>query len=176
MNCHFSAREGRPDTFQNSIGQKLVENSLSHFCDIGKRVLAAEIKLRNHKEPKCQAAKSVASHFSEPKEIRPDFKSKDAASTLLSTEDLSARSSAEIIGQDPKCLFGGTTIHSAAHLVKDRIADTLCKDWKHVKILVIDEVSFLSDSDMETLDKNCRNILYGGVPIIFLATFINCHQ
>ena len=50
-------------------------------------------------------------------------------------------------------LFGGTTIHSAAHLATDRIADALCKDWKHVKILDIDEVSFLSDLDMENLDK-----------------------
>ena len=51
------------------------------------------------------------------------------------------------------CLFRGTTIHSAAHLATDRIADALCKDWKHVKILDIDEVSFLSDLDMENLDK-----------------------
>ena len=55
------------------------------------------------------------------------------------------------------CLFGGITIHSAPHLAKTCITDTLCKDWKHVKILAIDEVSFLSDSDMENLDKNCAN-------------------
>ena len=79
------------------------------------------------------------------------------------------------------CLFGGTTIHSAAHLAKDRITDTLCKDWKHVKILVIDEVSFLSDSDMENLDKNCANWLnrtYCTVEswLFFLASFINYHR
>jgi len=74
------------------------------------------------------------------------------------------------------CLFGGTAIHSAAHLAKTRITDALCEDWKHVKILVIDEVSFLSDSDMENLDKQLRkltkrNILYGGVSIIFSGDF-----
>ena len=56
------------------------------------------------------------------------------------------------------CLFGGTAIHSVAHLAKDRIVDTLCKYWKHVKILVIDEVSFLSDSDMENLGKKLRKL------------------
>ena len=70
------------------------------------------------------------------------------------------------------CLFGGTTIHSAAHLRKDRITDALCEEWKHVKILVIDEVSFLADTDMEELDVKLRkltkkNTLYGGTSIIF---------
>ena len=75
------------------------------------------------------------------------------------------------------CLFGGNTIHSAAHLAKTRITDALCEEWKHVKILVIDEVSFLSDKDMETLDKQLRkltkrhNMLYGGVSIIFSGDF-----
>ena len=82
-----------------------MENSLSHFYGVGKRVLAAEIKLRNHKEPKCQDAKSVASHFSDPEEIRPDFQSKGAMSTLLSTEELSAWGRAEIIGQDSETAY-----------------------------------------------------------------------
>ena len=79
------------------------------------------------------------------------------------------------------CLFGGTTIHSAAHLRKDRITDALCEDLKHVKILVIDEVSLFADTDMEDLDKMLRrltkrNILYGGISLIFLATFTNCRR
>ena len=73
-------------------------------------------------------------------------------------------------------LFGGTTIHSTTHVRKDRIADALCEDWKHVKILVIDEVSFLADTDMEELDVKLRkltkkNTLYGGTSIIFSGDF-----
>ena len=45
-----------------------------------------------------------------------------------------------------------------------------------MKILVIDEVSFLSDADMEELDKKLRrltkrNVLYGGISIIFSGDF-----
>ena len=56
------------------------------------------------------------------------------------------------------CLFGGMTIHRAAHLRKGRITDALCEDWKHVKILVIGEVSFLADTDMEELDVKLRKL------------------
>ena len=56
------------------------------------------------------------------------------------------------------CLFGGTTIHRAAHLRKDRITDALCEDWKHVKILVIDEVSLFVDTAMKELDKKLRRL------------------
>ena len=41
---------------------------------------------------------------------------------------------------------------------KDRITDALCEDWKQVKILVIDEVSFLADTDMEELDVKLRKL------------------
>ena len=79
-------------------------------------------------------------------------------------------------------LLRGTTIHSAAHLAKYCITDALCKDWKHVEILVINEVSFLSDSNMETLDKICTNqlnktqVLCGGISILFPETFANWHS
>ena len=55
------------------------------------------------------------------------------------------------------CLFGGMTIHSAAHLNKKSITDALCEDWKSVKVLVINEVSFFKDADMEKLDKSYAN-------------------
>ena len=60
-----------------------MENSLNYFYDVGKRVLAAKTKLHNHEEPKCQNAKSVARHFSEPKEIRSGFKSEDIIDSSL---------------------------------------------------------------------------------------------
>ena len=50
------------------------------------------------------------------------------------------------------CLFGGTTIHSAAHLRKAKITDALCEEWKDVIILIVDEVSFLNDVGVEILD------------------------
>ena len=74
------------------------------------------------------------------------------------------------------CLFGGNTIHGAAHLMKSHITDALCEEWKHVKILIIDEVSFLKDSDIEMLDIKLRrltkkNKLYGGISIVFSGDF-----
>ena len=74
------------------------------------------------------------------------------------------------------CLFGGNTIHGAAHLMKKHITDALCEEWKHVKILVIDEVSFLKDTGVEMLDTKLRrltkrNKLCGGVSVVFLGYF-----
>ena len=65
------------------LGQKLIKISLNHFTTSEKRALAAEIKPHNHEEPKCQNTKSVAIHFSMPKEIRSDFKSRDNIDSSL---------------------------------------------------------------------------------------------
>jgi len=75
-------------------------------------------------------------------------------------------------------LFGGTTIHSAAHLNKTRITETMRTIWLHdVRILVIDEISFFQVSNIEKLDKHLKRLTgrndlpYGGVSIIFSGDF-----
>jgi hypothetical protein len=74
-------------------------------------------------------------------------------------------------------LFGGTTIHSAAHLNKTKITDAMRRVWREqVRILIIDEISFFKASDMKKLDGNLRrltgvNKAYGGVSIVFSGDF-----
>jgi hypothetical protein len=75
-------------------------------------------------------------------------------------------------------LFGGTTIHSAAHLNKSRINDDMRAIWRDdVRILIIDEISFFKGSDVEKLDKQLKkltgryDIVYGGVSIVFSGDF-----
>ena len=75
-------------------------------------------------------------------------------------------------------LFGGVTICKAAFLLKKNAA--LSQDeidqWKDVRILVIDEISFMQDSEILKLDrrlKDCRNRnkVFGGYSIIFAGDF-----
>jgi hypothetical protein len=75
-------------------------------------------------------------------------------------------------------LFGGSTIHSAAHLNKTRITETMRTIWLHdVRILVIDEISFFKVSDIEKLDRQLKRLTgrndlpYGGVSVIFSGDF-----
>ena len=74
-------------------------------------------------------------------------------------------------------LFGGMTIHSAAHLQKTRITDALRKEWEHVRILIIDEISFFNVTEMQKLDKQLKRLTsrhdvpYGGVSIVFSGDF-----
>ena len=73
-------------------------------------------------------------------------------------------------------LWGGITIHSAAHMCKKKITDDLKEEWKEVRILIIDEVSYFSFNDLKTLDKKLRILrdrdkVYGGVSIVFAGDF-----
>ena len=73
-------------------------------------------------------------------------------------------------------LFGGMTIHSAAHLNKKYITEDLCIDWERIIILIIDELSFFKVSDMNELDRKLRrltkrDVMYGGVCIVFSGDF-----
>ena len=75
-------------------------------------------------------------------------------------------------------LFGGTTIHSAAHLNKSRINDEMRAIWRDdVRILIIDEISFFKASDVVKLDKQLKKLtgrydmIYGGVSIVFSGDF-----
>ena len=75
-------------------------------------------------------------------------------------------------------LFGGTTIHSAAHLNKSRINDEMRATWRDdVRILIIDEISFFKASDVVKLDRQLKKLtgrydaVYGGVSIVFSGDF-----
>jgi hypothetical protein len=68
-------------------------------------------------------------------------------------------------------LFGGVTISNAAFLNKQR-ALTLedVNEWQDVRILIVDEVSFMSDKNLLTLDRKLqdignRNKSFGGFSI-----------
>lgn len=77
-------------------------------------------------------------------------------------------------------LWGGITIHSAAHLCKKRITDDLKEEWKDVRILIIDEVSYFSLADLKNLDRKLKTLrscaqIYGGVSIVFAGDFHQLH-
>jgi hypothetical protein len=75
-------------------------------------------------------------------------------------------------------LFNGSTIHSAAHLNKTRLTDEMRSIWREdVRILIIDEISFFTASDVAKLDKQLKKLtgrydmVYGGVSIVFSGDF-----
>jgi len=73
-------------------------------------------------------------------------------------------------------LFGGTTIHSGVYLNKKRVTDKDRQEWE-VDILVIDEISYFSDNDLNKLDRNLKDLNdnqnkpFGGQSIIFSGDF-----
>jgi hypothetical protein len=77
-------------------------------------------------------------------------------------------------------LINGTTIHSVAKLNSKRKnvrANRQSVDWKNVKMILIDEISFLSSRELIKLDSNLRKLtgrkgmLYGGLHMIFVGDF-----
>eukprot|EP00985_Skeletonema_marinoi_P016493 scaffold8885_cov170-Skeletonema_marinoi.AAC.3 len=74
-------------------------------------------------------------------------------------------------------LFGGSTIHGAAHLNKSRLDESMRQIWREdVKILIIDEISFFKTSDMQKLDQQLQKLtgrrkIFGGIPIVFSGDF-----
>ena len=74
-------------------------------------------------------------------------------------------------------LIGGITNSKAAYINQNKqlSADNM-NEWKNVRILVIDEVSFMSDSILRTLNYKLMNIgnrskSFGGFSIIFAGDF-----
>ena len=74
-------------------------------------------------------------------------------------------------------LFGGVTISSAAFLNKQKpLSLEDINEWQDVRILIIDEVSFMSDKHIVTLDNKLkligdRNKPFGGFSIVFAGDF-----
>ena len=70
----------------------------------------------------------------------------------------------------------GSTLHRIACLNKRKISMEDKDSWDSTRILIIDEVSFLDATTIETLDKNMRilkntNDLFGGVQVVFVGDF-----
>lgn len=74
-------------------------------------------------------------------------------------------------------LFGGSTIHGAAHLNKTRLTDAMRRLWREkVRILIIDEISFFKAGDIKKLNAQLQRLMgnsrpYGGVSIVFSGDF-----
>jgi len=75
-------------------------------------------------------------------------------------------------------LFGGVTIVKHAHLSsKQPLTDDDIKEWEDVRILVIDEISFMKDFELKRLDMRLRELRrdrakpFGGLSIIFSGDF-----
>ena len=73
--------------------------------------------------------------------------------------------------------FGGITICKAAFLNKHNPLDEDDMDkWKNVRILIIDEISFMKASQMRKLDENLQKLgkstkPFGGFSIVFSGDF-----
>jgi hypothetical protein len=74
-------------------------------------------------------------------------------------------------------LFGGVTISKAAFLNQNKSLSLDDKNqWQDVQILVIDKISFMSNSILQTLDRKLneignRTLAFGGFSIIFSGDF-----
>jgi hypothetical protein len=74
-------------------------------------------------------------------------------------------------------LFGGVTISKAAFLNKRKqLSVDDINEWQDVQIVVIDKVSFMSDTILKTLDRKLKEIgnrsqPFGGFTIIFAGDF-----
>ena len=74
-------------------------------------------------------------------------------------------------------LFGGVTISRAAFLNQQKALSLNDRNtWQDVRILIVDEVSFMSDKNLNTLDVKLKEIgnrakPFGGFSIIFAGDF-----
>ena len=75
--------------------------------------------------------------------------------------------------------FGGLTTTKATYIAKKGLSDDDRKAFQGVRILIIDEISFLKDSELLKIDRNLKNIAdsrkpFGGYSIIFAGDFSQC--
>ena len=76
-------------------------------------------------------------------------------------------------------LFGGRTTTKATYAAKelDRITDDDIKEYESVRILVLDEISFLRDKELLAIDKALKKVgerrkPFGGFSIVFSGDFM----
>ena len=74
-------------------------------------------------------------------------------------------------------LINGETVHSAAHLNCKKITVEHQKEWANARMIIVDEISFASSSDIFNLHeklgqlKQVVNQRYGGIHVIFTGDF-----
>ena len=75
-------------------------------------------------------------------------------------------------------LFGGVTIVKHAHLASNKaLTEEDKNEWEDVRILIIDEISFMKDDELISLDNRLKEIKrnrakpFGGLSIIFAGDF-----
>ena len=73
-------------------------------------------------------------------------------------------------------LINGETIHSAAKLNCEKITVEHQKEWANTRMLIIDEISFASSTDLLKLNESLRKLKqvhdkYGGLHIVFSGDF-----
>ena len=72
--------------------------------------------------------------------------------------------------------IGGETLHSAAAFNRKIACDDT--SWANVRLLVVDEVSFMSSKDVDTMDDKLRKLtrnhdaIYGGLNVLFCGDFM----
>ena len=73
--------------------------------------------------------------------------------------------------------MGGLTICKAAYLMKKGpLTEEDKREWQEVRMLIIDEVSFMCDNELKKLDQRLKEMRdrakpFGGVSIVFLWRF-----
>ena len=74
-------------------------------------------------------------------------------------------------------LVGGITICKSAYLMKrGALTEDEMKVWKEVRMLIIDEISFMCDDQLKKLDQRLKEMrdrskVFGGVSIVFTGDF-----
>ena len=72
--------------------------------------------------------------------------------------------------------FGGLTTSAATFLSKDTLSDSDRQEFEGVRILVVDEVSFLKDTELNKMQQHLQNLgdphrPFGGYNIVFSGDF-----
>ena len=72
--------------------------------------------------------------------------------------------------------FGGLTTSAATFLSKDTLSDSDRQEFEGVRILVVDEVSFLKDTELKKIQRHLQNLgdphrPFGGYNIVFSGDF-----
>jgi hypothetical protein len=78
-------------------------------------------------------------------------------------------------------LINGETMHSAAKLNHKKITEEHIAEWKHARLVIIDEISFACSMELTKLNaklmqlKQKLNVKYGELHIVFLGDFSQLH-
>ena len=74
-------------------------------------------------------------------------------------------------------LIKGETVHSAVHLMKNKVDVKHMKEWIGTRMIIIDEISFASSADVLNLNEKLGRLKqvtrerYGGIHVIFTGDF-----